>query len=108
MAAFKKVVLMLAGTAMQRYGEKLQDEQEVLTYLADILIDTYAARERGAARAAAAARRHAATAALQADAARRLRARGGRPHRARRAPLPRGDGRRRRRCARSWPRCAGC
>jgi alkylation response protein AidB-like acyl-CoA dehydrogenase len=42
-AAFKKVVLMLAGTAMQRYGDKLQDEQEVLTYLADILIDTYAA-----------------------------------------------------------------
>ena len=40
-AAFKKVVLMLAGTAMQRYGEKLQDEQEVLTYLADVLIDTY-------------------------------------------------------------------
>jgi alkylation response protein AidB-like acyl-CoA dehydrogenase len=42
-AAFKKVVLMLAGTAMQRYGDKLQDEQEVLTYLADVLIDTYAA-----------------------------------------------------------------
>lgn len=42
-AAFKKVVLMVAGTAMQRYGEKVQDEQEVLSYLADILIDTYAA-----------------------------------------------------------------
>jgi alkylation response protein AidB-like acyl-CoA dehydrogenase len=42
-AAFKKVVLMLAGTAMQRYGDKLQDEQEILTYLADVLIDTYAA-----------------------------------------------------------------
>ena len=41
--AFKKVVLMVAGTAMQRYGEKLQDEQEVLSYLADIVIDTYAA-----------------------------------------------------------------
>jgi alkylation response protein AidB-like acyl-CoA dehydrogenase len=41
-AAFKKVVLMLAATAMQRYGEKLQNEQEVLTYLADVLIDTYA------------------------------------------------------------------
>ena len=40
--AFKKVVLMLAGTAMQRFGDKLQDEQEVLTYLADVLIDTYA------------------------------------------------------------------
>ena len=40
--AFKKVVLMLAGTAMQRFGDKLQDEQEILTYLADVLIDTYA------------------------------------------------------------------
>jgi hypothetical protein len=41
-AAFKKVVLMVAGTAMQRYGNKLDQEQEVLTYLADIVIDTYA------------------------------------------------------------------
>jgi alkylation response protein AidB-like acyl-CoA dehydrogenase len=40
--AFKKVVLMVAGTAMQRYGTKLEGEQEVLSYLADILIDTYA------------------------------------------------------------------
>ena len=28
---------------MQRFGEKLQDEQEVLSYIADIVIDTYAA-----------------------------------------------------------------
>ena len=40
---FKKVVLMVAGTAMQRYGTKLEQEQEVLSYLADILIDTYTA-----------------------------------------------------------------
>jgi alkylation response protein AidB-like acyl-CoA dehydrogenase len=40
---FKKVVLMVAGTAMQRFGTKLEQEQEVLSYLADILIDTYAA-----------------------------------------------------------------
>jgi alkylation response protein AidB-like acyl-CoA dehydrogenase len=40
---FKKVVLMVAGTAMQRYGMKIESEQEVLSYLADILIDTYAA-----------------------------------------------------------------
>jgi alkylation response protein AidB-like acyl-CoA dehydrogenase len=40
---FKKVVLMIAGTAMQRFGTKLEQEQEVLSYLADILIDTYAA-----------------------------------------------------------------
>jgi alkylation response protein AidB-like acyl-CoA dehydrogenase len=41
--AFKKVILMLSGTAMQRFGDKLQDEQEVLTCVADIMIDTYAA-----------------------------------------------------------------
>jgi alkylation response protein AidB-like acyl-CoA dehydrogenase len=41
--AFKKVALMVLGTAMQTYGQKLTDEQEVLTYTADILIDTYAA-----------------------------------------------------------------
>ena len=41
-AAFKKVALMIIGTAMQTYGEKLTDQQEVLGYAADILIDTYA------------------------------------------------------------------
>jgi len=52
--AFKKVALMLAGAAMQRYGDKLQDEQEVLTYVADVLIDTYAS-ESAVLRAQAAA-----------------------------------------------------
>ena len=42
-AAFKKVALMVLGTAMQTYGSKLSDEQEVLCAAADILIDTYAA-----------------------------------------------------------------
>jgi alkylation response protein AidB-like acyl-CoA dehydrogenase len=42
-AAFKKVALMVLGTAMQTYGEKLTDEQEILGYAADILIDVYAA-----------------------------------------------------------------
>ena len=42
-AAFKKVVLMVLGTAMQTYGPKLTDEQEVLSGVADMLIDTYAA-----------------------------------------------------------------
>ena len=41
-AAFKKVALMIIGTAMQTYGDKLTDQQEVLGYAADILIDTYA------------------------------------------------------------------
>jgi alkylation response protein AidB-like acyl-CoA dehydrogenase len=42
-AAFKKVVLMVLGTAMQTYGEKLADEQEVLSYIADIVSETFAA-----------------------------------------------------------------
>jgi alkylation response protein AidB-like acyl-CoA dehydrogenase len=41
--AFKKVALMVIGTAMQTYGEKLTDEQEVVSFAADILIEIYAA-----------------------------------------------------------------
>ena len=41
-AAFKKVALMIIGTAMQTYGEKLTDQQEILSYAADILMDLYA------------------------------------------------------------------
>jgi alkylation response protein AidB-like acyl-CoA dehydrogenase len=40
--AMKKVALMVLGTAMQTYGEKLPDEQEVLLAAADIVIDTFA------------------------------------------------------------------
>jgi alkylation response protein AidB-like acyl-CoA dehydrogenase len=42
-AAMKKVALMVLGTAMQTYGEKLTDQQEVLTLTADIIIDVFAA-----------------------------------------------------------------
>jgi alkylation response protein AidB-like acyl-CoA dehydrogenase len=42
-SAFKKVVLMVLGTAMQTYGEKLGDQQEILSYTADIIAETYAA-----------------------------------------------------------------
>jgi alkylation response protein AidB-like acyl-CoA dehydrogenase len=41
-AAMKKVALMVLGTAMQTYGEKLADEQEVLLAAADIVMDAYA------------------------------------------------------------------
>jgi alkylation response protein AidB-like acyl-CoA dehydrogenase len=41
-AAFKKVALMVLGTAMETYGQGLTDEQEVLSFAADILIDVYA------------------------------------------------------------------
>jgi len=68
-ATFKKVVLLVAGTAMQRYGTKLEQEQEVLSYLADILIDTYAA-ESAVLRAQDAAARKVSNADAHADAAR--------------------------------------
>jgi alkylation response protein AidB-like acyl-CoA dehydrogenase len=52
LAALKKVALMVLGTAMQTYGEKLTDQQELLTLAADIIIDVYAA-ESALLRAAA-------------------------------------------------------
>ena len=42
-AAMKKVALMVLGTAMQTHGEKLTDQQEMLTCSADIIIDVFAA-----------------------------------------------------------------
>ena len=42
-AAMKKTALMVLGTAMQTYGEKLTDQQEVLTLAADVMIDVFAA-----------------------------------------------------------------
>ena len=68
-AVFKKVVLLVAGTAMQKYGTKLEQEQEVLSYLADILIDAYAA-ESAVLRAQDAAARKVSNADAHADAAR--------------------------------------
>ena len=67
--AFRKTCLLVAGTAMEHYGASLQDEQEVLLWLGDILIETFAAdcavlRARSAAAAGHASR------SLQADAAR--------------------------------------
>jgi alkylation response protein AidB-like acyl-CoA dehydrogenase len=40
---FKKAALAVLGTAMQTYGDKVTDEQEVLSWTADILMDAYAA-----------------------------------------------------------------
>src|SRR3954463_13422018 len=74
-AAFKKVALMVLGTAMQTYGDKLTDQQEILSFAADILIDTYAtesavirARQSGAA-GHAAAELHASAARIYVDGA---------------------------------------
>lgn len=46
----KKAALMVLGTALQRFGEGLTDEQEVLSLAADVLIDVYTA-ESGLLRA---------------------------------------------------------
>jgi alkylation response protein AidB-like acyl-CoA dehydrogenase len=65
--SFKKATLMVLGLALQQYRDKLAEQQEVLMYLADMLIDVYSA-ESGLLRAEANAARP--DAALQADAAR--------------------------------------
>lgn len=79
LAAFKKVALMVLGTAMQTYGAKLNDEQEVLGFAANIIIDIYAAesavlRARGAfaARHPLADLHEAAARAFVSDAAQRI------------------------------------
>jgi alkylation response protein AidB-like acyl-CoA dehydrogenase len=57
LAGAKKVALMCLGTAVQKLGEGLKDEQEVLGHFADVAMQTYAlesallrARKRAAAR----------------------------------------------------------
>src|SRR5436190_8748350 len=62
-ASFKKVALMVIGTALQTFGDRLETEQEVLSFAADVLIDTYAA-ESAVARASAAVRQRHPLAAL--------------------------------------------
>jgi alkylation response protein AidB-like acyl-CoA dehydrogenase len=42
-ASLKKVALMVLGTAMQTYGDKLTDQQELLTLCADIIVEIYSA-----------------------------------------------------------------
>jgi alkylation response protein AidB-like acyl-CoA dehydrogenase len=67
--SFKKAALMIFGTALQTYADKLGDQQEVLTHVADMLMDVYAA-DSAVLRAQAADAAKAQTAALQVDAAR--------------------------------------
>ena len=67
--AFRKTALMIFGVAMQTYGQKLTDEQEVLMHLADITIDVFSA-ESATLRAVAAVEQKGQRAALHTDAAR--------------------------------------
>jgi alkylation response protein AidB-like acyl-CoA dehydrogenase len=68
-ASFKKTTLMVFGVAMQTFGTKLTDEQEVLMHLADITIDVFSA-ESAVLRAQAASAAGGSRAPLHLDAAR--------------------------------------
>jgi alkylation response protein AidB-like acyl-CoA dehydrogenase len=67
--AFRKIALLVVGLALQTYGQKLSDEQEVLMYATDVLIDVYAA-DSAVLRAGMAASAASSRAELQVDAAR--------------------------------------
>ena len=66
-AGLKKSALMVLGTAMQTYGEKLPDEQEILSLTADIVIDVFAAESAALRAAAAGGDLHAAAAQIVAN-----------------------------------------
>ena len=67
--SFKKIAIMVFGVALQTYGLKLADQQEVLMHLADILIDVLSA-ESAVLRASGALQRQLPRAGLHVDAAR--------------------------------------
>ena len=65
--ALRKAALLVAAAAMERHGARLPEEQEVLLWLADMLIDTFAA-DSAVLRAQAAAAAGNPHASLHADA----------------------------------------
>ncbi len=65
----KKTALAMLGLAMQTYGQKLSDQQEVLSFISDILIDCFGS-ESVVTRARHSTAAQEASAELQADAAR--------------------------------------
>ncbi|MFN8058720.1 MAG: acyl-CoA dehydrogenase family protein [Vicinamibacterales bacterium] len=65
---FKHLSVLALSVAARRFGEKLGDEQEVLTWIADMLIETYLA-ESAVARARQSSAAALSTAPLAADAA---------------------------------------
>ena len=67
-AGFKKVALMMLGLGLERFGEQISDQQEILLSIADVVIAVYSA-ESAALRASDAVR-GTPTATLQIDAAR--------------------------------------
>jgi alkylation response protein AidB-like acyl-CoA dehydrogenase len=69
--AYKKAALMVFGVALQTYGPKLADQQEVLMHVADMLMEVYAA-DSSVLRAMAVSQSNGAQAPLHVDAARVL------------------------------------
>jgi alkylation response protein AidB-like acyl-CoA dehydrogenase len=69
--AFKKAALMVFGVALQTYGQKLADQQEVLIHTADMLMEVYAV-DSAVLRAIAVSNGNASRASLHVDAARVL------------------------------------
>jgi alkylation response protein AidB-like acyl-CoA dehydrogenase len=67
-SSLKKTALMTVGLALEKFGESIQQEQEILMLLADIIIDVFIA-ESAVVRAEQASAAGQATASLQADAA---------------------------------------
>jgi hypothetical protein len=71
-ASLKKVALMVLGSAMQTFGEALADQQELLLWTADIIIDTFAAESVVLRAAGAGELHHAAAQVFVHDAANRV------------------------------------
>jgi alkylation response protein AidB-like acyl-CoA dehydrogenase len=69
--AYKKAALMVFGLALQTYGQKLGDQQEVLMHAADMLMEVYAA-DSAVLRATAASAAKSPRALLHVDATRIL------------------------------------
>ena len=65
---FKKVALAVIGLGLQTYGTKISDQQEILSFTSDILIDTFAA-DTVVTRARASVEHSITTSSLQRDAA---------------------------------------
>jgi hypothetical protein len=70
LAQSKKAFLLASGAAVQRFGEKLAEHQEIVAALSDIVIELYAIESSLLRAQKAAAGPHSDSAALMADAAR--------------------------------------
>ena len=70
LAGLKKTFLLVAGAALEKYRERLADQEEIVAALSDIVMDCYAVESSLRRVQKAQAARGAASAAVMADAAR--------------------------------------